>query len=1259
MIFEQLGLRKVINKAYLRQKVARSDMETFKAALTTLLDKIEDSSLERSAEHVVIEFLRDAYYKEEGHELNAKQSIDVAIFHGNNTRSDVGVLLEFKKPSEKYDMPSLDRHKYNVKALHELLLYYLRERIEEKNLNITHLIITNGYQYFIFDEKEFDKYFYRNNRLKKAYEDWKIRKKDTTHFYKEIAAPVIDVFDDPLSYTYVDLRKFGEIASDADSTNDRKLIALYKLFSPAHLLKKPFSNDSNSLDRKFYNELLHIIGLEEVKEKGKKVIQRLPPEKRLVGSLLENTINIIEVEDRLRRVQKLKSHGDSNEAQLFGVGLELCLTWINRILFLKLLEAQLLRYHKGDTSYRFLSKSRIKDYDALNKLFFQVLAARPEERHRNVKEAFAKVPYLNSSLFDINQLEDDTIRINSLEDELILPIHPQTVLKNSLGKRQSGELNTLEYLFLFLDAYDFSSEGAEDIQEENKSLINASVLGLIFEKINGYKDGSFFTPGFITMYMCRETIRRAVIQKFNDQYDLGITSFPDLQNYANRHYKTEEVLSFNKLINELKVCDPAVGSGHFLVSALNELISIKSDLGILADSSGKTLPVRVEIENDELIVTDRAEELFEYHPGQPENQRIQASLFHEKQTIIENCLFGVDINPNSVKICRLRLWIELLKSAYYTADSNHQELETLPNIDINIKQGNSLISRFDLDANLKPALKKSKFSIDAYRQAVNQYQHAKNKEQKREFLGLIDMIKNDFRSEIRSKDLVQLQKLEGTFYERFGGQRLFEAELSKSEQKALDKDKEKLLAKIEKKKAEIAELKNNAIFQDAFEWRFEFPEVLDMEGKFEGFDVIIGNPPYIRQEEFSELKPYLQSKFETYAGTADLLVYFIENGLNLLRPSGYFNYIISNKFMRANFGKALRNWLQQFRLIEILDFGDLPVFQEATTYPCVIQMKKAAPVEFFQAVNVPALRQENFSEYLNDLRFRSRQSALTTAGWTLTDAKSQALLEKLKTIGTPLGEYVNGKIYYGIKTGLNEAFVIDEATKDRLIEEDPKSAEVIKPFLAGRDIKRYMPPKTNKFLIIYQKGWTIAQFGEINEEIAFEELTNYYPAIAQHLLPYKHKARKRYDKGDYWWELRACDYYVEFEKPKILYQEIATYQAFTLDTEKIYCNNKIFLIPGGDLGLLGFLNSKLVWFYLSNTVSKLRGDAFAMQSPYILSIPIPHDKSMLSSISYIASRVMSQEEKNTKEAEMKIDELVYSLYNLSPEEIQIIENATA
>ncbi|MEX2590628.1 MAG: Eco57I restriction-modification methylase domain-containing protein, partial [Chitinophagales bacterium] len=1050
----QLKPRKALNKAFLKVKPHRAEIEHFKSNLKQLLDRSNDTESEEFHKNLVTDFLKKTYY-EPNHFINTKGRNDLVIHNGSKANSPVGVIVEAKKPTNKNEM--LGKENINTKAFHELVLYYLRERIEHKNLEVRHLIATNIYEWFIFDASVFEKIFAQNKSLVKQFIDFnegRLSGKTTDFFFREIAAPFIAALDQEIEFTYFDIRQYEKPLRNENPKDDNKLIALFKLLSPEHLLKLPFTNDSNSLDKRFYGELLHIIGLTETKHGGKKLIERNKVGNRNTGSLLENTIIQLDSLDKINRLEKPTQFGITHDERLFNVGLELSITWINRILFLKLMEAQLLTYHTGDNSFEFLSIKKIQNFDDLNSLFFQVLARKHAERNEDVKSLFEKVPYLNSSLFEPTNIEHNTLFISNLRDDKTIPIFNGTVLKDSKGKKRSGELNTLEYLFQFLNAYDFSSEGAEDIQEENKSLINASVLGLIFEKINGYKDGSFFTPGFITMYMCREAIRKAVLQKFND------TKGWNCKNHDELYDKINDRNEANQIINDLKICDPAVGSGHFLVSALNEIIAIKNDLNILQDRNGRRLKeYEVEVVNDELIVTDEDSELFEYKPGNKESQRIQETLFHEKQTIIENCLFGVDINPNSVKICRLRLWIELLKCAYY---KNKTELETLPNIDINIKCGNSLISRFDIKANLSKALKKSKWTIEGYRLAVDTYRNATDKAEKREMMKLIDDIKSDFRSEISQNDpkVKKLQKLQYE-YNLLVAPNIFkeeEATYGNKQNRKKAKDRLKNLEEnIEKLSAEIEEIKNNRIYENAFEWRFEFPEVLNEKGDFMGFDLVIGNPPYIRQESFKEIKAYLQSRFKIFTGTADLYTYFVELGLNILKKQGDFVFIIPNKWMRAGYGKALRNFIQENTIVQIIDFGDLPVFEEATTYPCIIQIDKSKNEEnSFKAANIDTLDfPAGISSFIDAHSIEVISEELPDSGWTLIDARVQKLLAKLREKGVPLREYVSDNIYYGIKTGLNEAFVIDEATRNRLIEEDPNSAKVIKPFLAGRDIKRY------------------------------------------------------------------------------------------------------------------------------------------------------------------------------------------------------------
>ena len=482
-----------------------------------------------------------------------------------------------------------------------------------------------------------------------------------------------------------------------------------------------------------------------------------------------------------------------------------------------------------------------------------------------------------------------------------LEIIGTTILKDI--KKKAASLPTLDYLFQFLDAYDFASEGTEDVQEDNKTIINASVLGKVFEKINGYKDGSIFTPAFITMYMCKQSIRLAVIEKFNQEKKWDVVQFEELYNRINDKKEA------NEIINSLKICDPAVGSGHFLVSTLNELIAIKSELGVLMDEKGKTLrDYEIEIINDELIITDENSNIFAYNPKNKESNRIQKTLFHEKQTIIENCLFGVDINPNSVKICRLRLWIELLKNAYYKEETNYLELETLPNIDINIKCGNSLLSRFTFDSDLSKALKSIKYDVKAYRGFVNDYKNEKSRDVKRGLQKIIDTIKNDFRTEIGNNDpkQIRLRKLSGDLYNLLNQGKLFELD---STQKKKSKEKQqKLESDINILAKEIEEIKNNVIYKSAFEWRFEFPEVLNNNGDFEGFDAIIGNPPYIGEKGHKEVFRIIRqgNLANFYQRKMDIFYFFFHLGLQLLKANGKLSFITTNYYLTSDGGENLR-----------------------------------------------------------------------------------------------------------------------------------------------------------------------------------------------------------------------------------------------------------------------------------------------------------------------------------------------------------------
>jgi hypothetical protein len=1239
-------IKEALNKAFLKLPPTRQQIEMFKTNISHLLDQINDSEGEEFHKNEISEFLKKSFYSP-NHYINTKARYDMVIHNGKESSSTVGVIVEAKSPGNRSEMPTIDN--LNAKAIRELILYYLRERITNKNLELKHLIATNLYEWFIFDAHEFEKHFANNKSLIKQFTDFEEGRssgKDTFFFYNSIAAPYLETLESEIKFTHFDLRNYETIIGNDNSEDDLRLIPLFKFLSPEHLLKLPFKNDSNSLDKDFYRELLYIIGLEESNQGSKKLICRASEKNRNYGSLLESTISILNIEDSTTQVPRLSDFGDTKEDQLFNISLELVITWINRVLFLKLLEGQLVRYNQGDKSFRFLNQNSIPDYDSLNKLFFHILAIPEPDRDERIKSKFSKIPYLNSSLFEPTDLELKTIRISNLDSGNNLPILKNTVLRDAQGKRSSGVKPTLLYLFDFLDAFNFSSEGTKVIQEENKTLINASVLGLIFEKINGYQDGSFFTPGFITQYICHETISKAVIQKFNEAKGWFCATLNDVNN------KIEDKEEANKIINDLRICDPAVGSGHFLVSALNEIISIKSELKILMDQQGKVLrDYHFEVINDELIISDPDGELFEYNPKNHESHRVQEAIFHEKQIIIENCLFGVDINPNSVKICRLRLWIELLKHAYYKSGTQTQELETLPNIDINIKCGNSLISRYPLDSNIKDALKSSKWTVNNYRDAVMSYRNSETKQQKRAMEKLIFEIKSNFESEISKNDkrFIKLNKLNGELLAMTTQQRIFE--LGNKEKDEWNHRLNKLVREQADLEGQLNAIRDNKIYENSFEWRFEFPEVLNDQADFVGFDVVIGNPPYLRQESITSFKPYLKEYYSVFNGRADLYVYFYERALQILRQNGALSFITSNKFFRGKYGTLLKEHLSNFCSINnIIDFGELPVFEEASTFPMILMaIKRTQQNTHFNYSLIKSLEKVkvNTAETVLECSLNLPIEFIRGSSWILSSSKDFSLLDKLKK-NNVLKNSVTEKIYSGIKTGLNKAFWIDNKIRTQLESEDINSKRLIKRLSRGDDIRKWHIRNSNLFIIYTYQGLNIDDF----------------PAIRNYLLQFKSELESR-ALNQPWWQLQQAQNRTGiWENIKIVYPDICKESRFTSDSNGIYIDMKGFIIPVKNYFLLGLLNSKVVWWFLKQTCAVL-GDPnsagrLQLKRQYVELIPIPNaSEDQKNHISELVEQILlfkkSDPSTNVDVFETEIDQAVYDLYMLTEDEIKIVE----
>jgi hypothetical protein len=459
---------------------------------------------------------------------------------------------------------------------------------------------------------------------------------------------------------------------------------------------------------------------------------------------------------------------------------------------------------------------------------------------------------------------------------------------------------------------------------------------------------------------------------------------------------------------------------------------------------------------------------------------------------------------------------------------------------------------------------------------------------------------------------------------------------------------------------------------NTFDWEKGFAGVM----KQGGFDAVIGNPPYVRQELLSESKSYFQDHYQVYHGVADLYVYFLEKGVSLLSEKGLFGMIVANKWLRANYAKPLRQWLTQRRLIELIDFGDLPVFYPATTYPCILTIQKSEPAPTVTVTKVSTLAFEELSEYVKPLRYEIATQSLKEEGWSLANPQTQVLLEKLRWVGMPLGEYVNEQIYRGILTGLNEAFVIDAKTREKLIAKDAKSAKLIKPLVLGRDVKRYQPLDCTQYLILIPKGWTQLTSG--GQKNAWKWLQRHYPAIATHFKPFVEPAQQRCDQGEYWWELRACDYYQEFEKPKIIYPNICHQPEFTLDDAGWYTNQKCFIISVPDKYLLGILNSSLTYWWFRLRLPKLRGDFYEPSYVYFKEFPVrlpdfnnPTDRVKHDRIVHLVTQMLDLNKRLATSAldphgktvlkrqieavDEEIDRVVYGVYNLTEEEIKIVE----
>ena len=1199
-----IGIEQTLSKAIRSIPIAGTELLRFYDLVRRFLHELDASQDEEHNKRLVGRLLEQSFYDGKN-AVNSANPIDLAIFAGAVAKeSRPIVLFEVKQPTNP---EMVRRDDLNRKALHELVLYYIRQEQACHNADITHLVITDGVQWFVFDKRVFYDCFIAHKSFASRVIKADAENNKTQYIYDQIIRPLVDSLGDQLRYTYLNLADVAAVSAE-HVPHSRKVTSAYRLLSPTHLLKQPVMFDHNELSMAFYHELLYIMGLEEVMVDNIARIVRCKPSHRQPHSMLEETIRLFDERGTLM------SDDDKEEAAL-----GLVMTWVNRLLFLKLLEAQLIGFGQKE---KILTPARIPDYSTLHDLFFQVLGHPVEERIAEMQGRFDDVPYLNSNLFEFAPHESSNFRIRELRRGT-MKMFKGTRLHDENRRRASRELPTLEYLLRFLDAYDFSGnpKSDDDEDDEAKTIIDAAVLGIIFEKINGYKDGAFFTPSYLSEFMCREVIQRTVVDKFNEAYKEDGLHFEDYQDLVDSlPVDAVNRAKANAIINSIHICDPSVGSGHFLVSALNGLILIKHQLGCLqyVDTGNRVKEYSIDIQDDELLIREKGAGVFAYKGGS-DGYDLQKTLFEEKRTLIENCLFGADINPKSAEICRLRLWIELLKNAYYEKG----KLQTLPNIDINIKCGNSLISKYPVRVGrgiLNPELL-GRFA--EYRQLVQDFKDCKDKQQK------ILMRK-------RIDEMTQGEMVLDTVHRSF---------FPPKNQKAL--------------------------LNTVVDWQLVFPEVLDDKGHFVGFDIILGNPPYINMQSLPDMstvyaglkKPIglnqLAPLYDTYSSTGDICTLFFERGIQLLSPKGYLCFITTNKWMRSSFGQTTRQFLTSVaNPLLLVDFPGQKLFAKATVETCILLLSAESNQHQMQACST-IKREKGLYAYVH-----SHLTPCDFSGaedWVIRSEKDWEILKKVKAKAGVLASW-HLDIYFGLKTGRNDVFVVNDSIRQEILancqteEERERTAKIFKPLLKGEDLKRYKLNFADRWLIHTHNGIKDQKTKEvIVPRIDIDD----YPALKAYLDAHSDKISNRTDQGDTFYNLRNCVYWPEFEKPKIMWGEISDKPKFCFDENKGYYTEATTFFMTGDhlVYLLVYLNSPFS-AYLFSKLGTTTGAGTLRWKKYKVEQQLVPDVSPEAEQRII--KLYRQYQQTNDETRLEeAYRIIYDIVGLSKEEIEYIESSEA
>ncbi|EJO7096080.1 class I SAM-dependent DNA methyltransferase [Campylobacter jejuni] len=1253
MHFTLLNEKDFFNPYYRKKQIIQNEFDIFNKALMQYLERLESSQSENEdylVANALSPFLTMLNFKTHiKTKQKGKSEIDLSISKDEFSK-DLEVLIEAKKPNSK---EFITHTKVNSKALHETILYYFRNR--EYSFSLKFIIITDFYKFYIFKISEFEELFYKNPSFKKLFEEFcnpnSLFKGNTEEFYKEVAK-LIENSKENLKGFLIDLT----FLKDKQKSNFKNLASIYKTFHRDFLLSEFNPNDANSLNNAFYKELLYILGLYESKQNSKLIITKSEESKEEQGTFY-TAIN-----------SKLKEEN-------FETILKLLILWLNRILFLKLIESNLVRFN-DDKNLKFLNFKKIPDFDKLSELFFEVLA---KEKSTRKKSEFAYLPYLNSSLFEKQSIEN-TLEISSLSNDLKLFYYKNTVLKDDKCKAKKGQVGLLEYLFEFLDSFDFGSDDEQSEILSQKELISSSVLGNVFEKLNGYKEGSFYTPSFITSYMCKESITKVVLDKFNAQFDLDAKDISELR----KSLRKEDKKAQKELLNSIKICDPAVGSGHFLVSALNVMLSIYDELNLFDEE------FYLEVQNDEILITGRKGEFIEYkRPSTPKDKAhlIQQELFHTKKDIIENNLFGVDINPNSCEITKLRLWIELLKHSFYQSfdDENYHDLKTLPNIDINIKCGNSLVSYFETGKSLShyPNIKER---INKYKRIVKDYKegfYTDKSHINQEIKNLKISFKNFCFADKFKKEMKGFNDKCEKYSKKYGNFLAVDDENLKffvSANLTLfdfdEKEATKEFANLKKEYDNIFNLESN----HPFEWRFEFPEILDDDGNFKGFDLIIGNPPYIKENDNKDLFTNTK-KLRTYQGKMDIWYHFVGRGFDILKNNGYLAFIATNNWVTNSGAKKLRNIvLEESQILSLVDFSSFMVFDSASIQTMIMQFQKIKPPKNYEfhfakittqtpiyedAINLLKNEKTQNNEILK-INLTPKKFIDKTLNFTKSDYEE--LFNKIQKYGKfylEEREVAQGIVYPQENINkksleiLGNNFYLGQGIQ-KLTNEEVENLNLLKnekillkPIFESDNIQKYFVKRYNYFWVIY----TNSSFKNPNSMDDYpnlkKHLDKFQNVITSDNKPYGlHRARdeKFFTGSPRIVALRKC-----VGEPKFSYVDFDCYVSATFYVIKTQRINVKYLTA--------ILNSKLVAFWLKHK-GKMQGNNYQIDKEPLLNIPIvdtnSKNKKLAHELINLVDEILKAKEQdknvNTQELENKINSLVYKLYNLTEEEIKIIEN---